>query len=211
MPTPKELAELVSLLAFGLLARQGYYTRVERRTEEAGQTLLWAAIWSAPLKLVFDRSFTFAPSLASAIAPAQQTALGFCLNLLHSFAVGWISGVATNAIVRAKRARAETNSGEGAKGLAALISLKPPRLDLSQEWMQESASGKWVVLELLDGRGLLGWVRFYDLDQARAKDMHILLKKVQHVDIATGAVGESIGDEVLVSASQIKLIRLMSA
>lgn len=215
IPKAEEIAGLVSLLAYGFLLRRAYHTKVQQRTEDAGQTLLWAAIFSAPLKLLYDW-VAWPPLLVFRVPSRFHYPLAFAGNLAWSALIGLLAGVLSINWIRWRRDKPYSESKNkvlmflGNSKPIKFFARRPPRLDLAQEWIQERAANQqWVVVELKDGRGILGWIRFYDLSQERAKDMHIVLERPFFVDVATGKTGASMGSEMLVASSEIKSIRIV--
>lgn len=206
MPNPDEIAGLVALLAYGFMARHAFYGRVQRRSEDAGETLIWAAIFSTPLKYVYDH-FGASPknlTIFSLESSDRLKTLSFVGNILASWLVGWLIGVIVINFVRLKRDRKPRELFWP----LCYFALRPPRIDLQQEWIQErSWAGYLMLFELKDGRGFAGWVQFYDLSQDRAKDMHVLIRRGYLVDVATGQAGAPLGDEVLIAMSEIKSVR----
>src|SRR4051794_11255824 len=95
LPKADEVAGLIALIAYGLAARVGFYNRVQRRSEEAGQTIIWAVVWSAPLKLIYDAvsKKPWSPfGLVDVTKPTEAKALVFVYNVSFSLVIGWILG-----------------------------------------------------------------------------------------------------------------------
>ena len=211
LPEAREVADLVSLLAFGFAARHAYYSRVSRRAEDTGHTLLWAVIWSAPLKLFFDAIGIYPWDvffLATATAD-QAAARAFFFNLIFSWIIGLLLGTFTNSLTLARRNKQGNSVAKVEGWFQKVVLCRPPRLDLVQQWIQEDARGRWVLVETKDGRAFTGHVRFYDLAQDRAKDMHFTLFNPVQVDLATGKDVAAAGEEILLSMSEVRLISLL--
>jgi|CXWL01.1.fsa_nt_gi hypothetical protein len=218
LPDPEQVAALIALIAFGLVARIAFFSRVQRRKEEAGQSVLWAVIWSAPLKLLFDLVGK-PPSLFGFFDGKPYDALVawcFVFNVGFSWLIGYVLGCVYVARIRYERYVNKEKKPKveqkkvWKKILSELFLSDSPRVDLIQEWLQEKAiKGRWVVVESKDGQHYMGWVHYYDLCQERAKDMHIVLGKPHKMDTATGDIQGSLGEEILISVSDIRLIRLL--
>lgn len=210
LPKANEVAELVSLIAFGLAARQAFYSRVPRRNEEASQTILWAVIWSAPLKLIFD-AFGLPPWKLGVFRPDDPTtviASAFTFNLLFSWLFGLLSGVLVSNYTRIKRDSVSERPSQPNK-ITEFVFRRPPRLDLIQEWLQEMARNRWILVEAKDGRWIAGYARMFDLAQDRATSLHIALAQPVLVDPTTGLQIRPLGDELLIGIEQIRLVRLL--
>lgn len=197
-----KLAKFVALIAYGLAFRQGYSNLVQHRKEEAANNILWAVIWSAPLKIVFE-AIGKEPWNPFGIQKYDQlVALSFVYNVAIAWTIGYLLGWLT--IVRISLKRHPDNW----KNIFGLLNTKPPRLDLIQEWIQDSCTDSWVLVETNDGRAYRGWIHFYDLQQDRAKDMHLVLAEPTRFNLETEELAKTpFAAELLISIKDVRVIR----
>lgn len=230
LPEAIEIYKLVGVVVYGFLCRSAFSWKVPHRKEEFSQSILLAAILSIPLQFLFY-ALSFHPwippwlhqhsnSMTSGPSQMKEFPFEYLYNCLWSIVIGFIIGVIVANYVRKKRCelssrpqREEITNSPFHKGLLALVKdwarCGPANIDVSQDWMQEIVNGKWIVVELNDQRAFMGWVSRWDQSDDRCANMHFVLQEPYVVNTNTGVRLHSVGDAILLSLTDVKLIRLI--
>lgn len=149
----QQVIDGISLLTYGLVAREGFYLRVSRKEEKELQILLWAAFWAVPLKVFFDEFGKYEENQLYVLATniAIVLAGGYMVGALCASYADWKANKDKNVKYQYPKML-----------LAALNPLSStPASHALQEFFRVPRR-KWILVELHDGRFVFGSVKAYN-------------------------------------------------
>jgi len=204
--TSEELAKLLSMLAYGFVARWGYLSQLVRKEEEHTITVIWAVVWSAILRNAFNLP-GWGFSKQSIHSDLSRQSLAFTVNILLSLVIGTLVGR-----VILMRTLIKTDRIEGFRAQARFwwqhlfaFQTRDHRSVIDRN-LNKNCKGKWVILETKANRYYLGWIS--ENDACDTDNYHLALSEAVLADPATGkTIPESEWSSIVFSAEEVRSIR----
>lgn len=212
---PSKLAGLLSMLAFGFVARWVYFTqRRQHEKEEVTLVTMWALVWSAVLALIFKFVDVAPPEqlLKIKLSDNAQGSLALLINIAWSALIGLTAGRLT--LLRLTiRMLEELKLLKGLKSkcfywFAHLFDrrLREYRNTIDFKINYE-AKKKWIVVETTSGKWLEGWPRINDMEDT--DDYHLELARCSTIDPETGKkLPNGALGSVVIAKSEVKSIQI---